>query len=56
MSLRRRLVTVLGTTVLAVGVGVGLSAPAQAQHACSTDVCYPDLCINVKQKPYSVFC
>lgn len=56
MTLRRRLLIVITSMMLGTGIGVSTGTPADAQHYCSTDVCYPDLCINIQQKPYTIFC
>lgn len=56
MTFRRRLLILVATTMLGTGIGVSTSSPASAQHYCGTDICYPDSCINIQHKPYTIFC
>ncbi len=54
--MRRRVFAVTAALALAAGGLVVGSAPAQAAHYCSDDIpCYPHVCVNTSQKPYTVY-
>lgn len=55
--MRRRVLAVTAALAFAAGgLLAGSTTAAQAGHRCADDIpCYPHVCVNTSQKPYSVY-